>query len=394
MIRVVLKPREHRRIRAGHPWAFSNEVARVEEPAGSAYAPGCLVELVSAAGELLGTGYYNRSSLIAVRLLERGPIQDIAELIARRIAAALAFRRELYAGEECYRLVYSEGDMLPGLVVDRYGDHLAVQLLTAGMDRLRGVVVEALERVVGPATITLRNDAPVRSLEGLAPGVELVKGHLDGPVEVAIDGLVVPVDIVGGQKTGFFLDQRENRRALRRYARGRSVLDVFCHEGAWALSALSAGATRALGVDASEAALALARRAAAANGLAGRLDLRSGDAFDVMRELAGEGARFDLVVVDPPAFARSKKDLPAALGAYERINKLAVRLLAAGGILATSSCSYHVGAGDLLDAVSGAVEASRRTARLLEMRGQGPDHAGLLSMPEGVYLKCLFLQVL
>lgn len=393
MLRVILKPREDRRIRNGHLWVFANEIERVDQ-SGASVAPGALAELFTASGRPMGWGYYNRASLIAFRLLDRGAPRPPAELLRERLAAALAFRRAHLGDLEAFRLVHAEGDLLPGLIVDLYGKCAVVQLLTAGMEALRAEVLAALGEVVAPDVVVLKNDSAIRKLEGLEPSVEVAHGSVTGPVAVRLDGLTFEVDLVEGQKTGFFLDQRENRLALQRFVRGKSVLDVFCHQGAWGLYALAAGAGAVTGVDSSRPALELARRAAEANGFADRLSTRAGDAFELLRVAADARERWDVVVVDPPAFARSKKDVAPARAAYERINRLALRVLAPGGILATSTCSYHIGGEEFLGLVARALFASGRTGRLLETRGQALDHAPLFAMPEGAYLKCVMLHVL
>lgn len=393
MLRVILKPREDRRIRNGHLWVFSNEIERVDAN-GAAFAPGAPAELFASSGQRLGWGYYNRASLIAFRLLDRGAPRPASEVLRERLAAALAFRRAHLGALEAFRLVHAEGDLLPGLIVDLYGKRAVVQLLTAGMEALRAEVLAALAEVVAPEVVVLKNDSSIRKLEGLEPGVEVAHGSVTGPVPVTLDGLTFEVDLVEGQKTGFFLDQRENRLALQRFVRGKSVLDVFSHQGAWGLYALAAGASAVTAVDTSEPALELARRAAQANGFADRLTTRAGDAFELLRAAADARERWDVVVVDPPAFARSKKDVAQARAAYERINKMALRVLAPGGILATSTCSYHIGSDEFLGLVARALFASGRTGRLLETRGQALDHAPLFAMPEGAYLKCVLVHVL
>lgn len=392
MLRVVLKPREDRRIRNGHLWVFSNEIAKVEDQGGT-LVPGALAELVTSANQPLGWGYYNKNSLIALRLLERAGVRPVRPLLEERLKAALEFRRATLPGLECFRLVHGEGDHLPGLVIDVYGRTAVVQLLTAGMELLREDILGALATVLAPECVVLKNDAPIRKLEGLDQSVEVVHGALTGPLAVTMDGLKFEVDLLDGQKTGFFLDQRENRLALARFAKDKRVLDVFSHQGAWGLYALQAGARNATFIDSSAPALELARRGAEANGFTGRTSARPGDAFEVLRAAGEAGERWDVVVVDPPAFAKSKKDLTQARAAYERVNKLALRVLAPGGILATSTCSYHVNAEEFLGAVARALFATGRSGRLLEVRGQAIDHAALFAMPEGSYLKCAILHV-
>lgn len=377
------------RIKRGHPWIYSNEL----EPPPAGLAPGDPVDVETSAGEFVGRGYFNRQSQIQVRLLtqRREPID--ADFFTRRIKEALTLRERLFPGRSSYRLVYSEGDRLPGLIADRYGDVLVLQLLTAGMERLRDPVLAALIELVRPGYVLARNDAPVRRLEGLPQ--ERVELFGKRPEGVVIDshGLRFELDIWSGQKTGFFLDQAENYAALREYAPGARVLDACCYTGAWGLHAARFGAKQVLGLDSSAPAVAQANKNATANGLADRCRFETADLFTALRELGGRAEQFDLVILDPPAFAKSKEKLAEALRGYREINRQALRLLVPGGVLVSCSCSYQVGREAFLEMLQIAARDARRAVRLLEFRGQSRDHPVLVAAPEGGYLKCAVLEV-
>lgn len=374
------------RVRSGHPWVFSNELESVPR-----LDPGTLVEVASG-DELLGTAYFNPASLIALRWLQRGtaPLQD--DWLERRLAAAVAARRGLYPGDDCARLVFSEADGLPGLVVDRYGDALVVQVHTAGMERLRPRLEASLRALLNPRVLARRDDAPVRELEGLPRGSSLEPEGAPAP-EATYLGLRFRPDLLGAQKTGLFLDQRENVQALLSLLPpGARVLDVFSYAGAWGLSALRAGAAAAEFVDASRPACEAVEENLRLNGLP-ECEIHCGDAFEVLGALRREGREFDAVVVDPPAFAKSKKHLPEALQAYRRINRLAAGLVRPGGLLAACSCSHHVSREAFREVLQGAMAKAGREARLLAFRGASADHPVLLNFPEGDYLKCALLRL-
>ncbi|WP_305042026.1 class I SAM-dependent rRNA methyltransferase [Geoalkalibacter sp.] len=391
MNRILLAPGHDRRLRAGHPWVFSNEIGRIEgQP-----APGDAVTVHGPKGDCLGTGYYNPRSLIAVRMLSSRPEEiDSADFFRRRIAQALDYRRAIYGDLDGVRLVHGESDLLPGLVVDRYGPVLSLQFLTLGMERRRDAILAALQDLLHPAAVVARNDVGVRELEGLPQAVELLRGELPAEVIVGENGLRFAVDVLGGQKTGHFLDQKENHQALRGRVEGGRVLDLFCYSGAWAAHAAKYGAREVLGIDISAGALALARRNAELNGFAERCRFTQGDVFDVLRDLAAAGERFDTIVLDPPAFVKSKKRLTEAVRGYLTINRRAMELLAPGGFLFTCSCSYHMERELFLDTLRQAATKAGRCLRLIEVRGQALDHPVLLACPETDYLKCVILQAL
>jgi 23S rRNA (cytosine1962-C5)-methyltransferase len=391
-----LKRNEDRRLRAGHLWVFSNEVDIAATPL-TALAPGQLVVVENARGGPLGTAYVNPRSLIAARLLSRRVLGDeaaVTALLLRRLADALALREHLYPTPH-YRLVHSEGDALPGLVVDRYGDQLVVQISTAGMESRRDAIVAALVELIQPAGILARNDGFGRELEGLPTGEpQVLHGTVPEFGQVLEGGLEFRVPLHGGQKSGWYFDQRPNRERLRAYVAGRRVLDAFSYVGAWGLQAAAAGATHVLCVDASAPALAALSDNAQRAGLAEVVDTRQGDAFDVLAALLEAGERFDLVAIDPPAFIKRKRDAEAGMEAYLRLNRLAMQLVAPGGFLVSSSCSHHLPEADFRDLLRRAVLPLNRRLQLLERGHQGADHPQAPAMPEADYLKVAFCRVL
>ena len=357
-------------------------------------SPGEAVDVVDHRGRFLARGYYNPSSSIAVRVLTRRKDEPIdAALLRRRIAQALAYRRHVYPSGESCRLVFSEGDWLPGLTVDRYGSCLAVQISTLGMDRMREEVAAALQDAVHPRGIYERSDLPTRLREGLEARTGPLAGEVPEEVEIVLDELRFLVPLRAGQKTGMYLDHRLNRRALQPHARGRRVLDAFCNTGSFGLYALQAGAERCTGIDISSECLRLAGRNAALNGMQERCEWVEGNAFDHLKELDRRQERFGLIVLDPPAFTKSAQAVEAALRGYKEINLRAFRLASPGAVIATSSCSYHLGPEEFLQVLRDAAADAGRDVSLIEMRGQAPDHPVNLSVPETRYLKCAVLLV-
>lgn len=388
---IKLKKNEERRVIGGHPWIFSNEI----EGGPGGLTPGQVVEVQDWRGRFVGRGYANPRSLITVRLLTRNPATMIdRDFFRRRLADALAYRRSVIPDDTSYRLVFGEGDFLPGLIVDRYRDYLVIQSLTAGIEQWLEVIADLLEELVSPAAIILRNDSPVRNLEGLPLENRVLRGHLPGPVEAREYGLRFSVNLLEGQKTGFFLDQRENRAVLEGLCRGRRVLDCFSYVGAWALHAARGGAREVIGLDASAAAVQDATENARLNGLGGCCEFRRGDVFDELKRLAASGERFDCVVLDPPAFVKSKVKLKEGLKGYREINLRALKLIPEGGWLVTSSCSYHVDRNTFMAIIAEAAADAGRRVRLMEYRSQAKDHPVNPAVPETEYLKCAFLQVI
>ena len=392
---LKLKRGEDRRLRAGHLWIFSNEVDTAATPL-TAFEPGVAVQVHSDRDQFLGFAYVNPRTLIAARIVGRDAAYPLdASLLVHRLRVALALRERLYR-EPYYRLVYGESDGLPGLVLDRYGEVVVAQSGTAGIDRLHDEVAAAVTKVVGTRTLVWKNDSSARELEGLEKHVGI---RADGawnapPVEVTVreQGIDYVAPLAEGQKTGWFYDQAANRERLRRYlAAGARVLDVCSYVGAWAVSAMKAGAGSATCVDSSAGALAYVERNARANGVT--VDTIRDDAFDALKALQEQGARYDVVILDPPAFAKRKKDAPQAQAAYRKLNQLALPLIERDGLLVSCSCSFHMAADDLAAAIQGAARHSSRFVQILEHGGQSPDHPVHPAIPETRYLKSFFCRV-
>jgi 23S rRNA (cytosine1962-C5)-methyltransferase len=383
-----LKRNEDRRLHAGHLWIFSNEVDTAQTPLPK-FKAGELVRVLAHNDRALGLAYVNPKSLIAARLLETWRIPDVAWL-AGRIRAALVLRDRLYP-KPYYRLVYGESDGLPGLIVDRFGEKCVVQIGTAGMERLKDAVQTALIEVLHCDGVLFKNDGSTREMEGLPSYTEAGLGNFDQPALVIEDGLEFQAPLMAGQKTGWFFDQAANRRALSQYIRPHArVLDVFSYAGAWGVRAARHGA-QVTCVDSSAAALESAAANAARNGL--QLTTRKGDAFDVLEEFAKQGAQFDVVIIDPPAFAKRRKDVPKALAAYKRLNQLAMSVTADEGVLVSCSCSFQVSSEELQDAIAKAVRGAGKHLQILEMGGQAPDHPVHPAIPETRYLKAYFCRI-
>lgn len=383
---LYLARREEHRLRNGHPWVFSNEVDTTRSPL-TAFEPGDQVEVLTHGERFLATAYVNPRSLICARVIGTRPGEwlDAAALESRLVRAQRM--RDRLIGQPWYRLAYAESDDLPGLIVDRYGDIAVVQIGTAGMERHQGDIVDALRRTLAPAAIVARNDVATRALEGLEQTVEVLHGDAPGTIEVRENDLVFLAAPMSGQKTGWFFDQRDNRRRVAQHAAGRRVLDLFCYSGGFGVTAAAAGATEVVCVDSSEAALDLARAAARRNGVEARMSFVQADVFDALRAMAEDGRRFDLVVADPPAFVRRRKDLAAGVEAYRRLNRLAVSVLAPEALLLSASCSSHLARERLHEVVRAAAVRGGRSVQLLEDGGQALDHPVRLGMPESAYLK-------
>ncbi|MBX9633375.1 MAG: class I SAM-dependent rRNA methyltransferase [Magnetospirillum sp.] len=378
-----------RRFRSGHPWAFSNEIEMTPET--KALPPGSLVTLVDAGDEKLGIATFNPHSLIAARVLSRRPADTIdAAFLAERLTRAAALRDSLF-GAPYYRLIHSEADGLPGLIVDRFGDVVTVQVNTAGMERLTPVLLEALELALKPRVVVLRNDSPVRTLEGLPLEHRVAVGELTGPVELVENGARFLADLAEGQKTGWFYDQRDNRAFMAKLAGGRKVLDVYTYAGGFAVQAALAGAVSVTAVDRSEHSLALAEGAAKLNGVP--LAAVRAEAYAEMARLDAAGERFGVVIVDPPAFVKSKKDLHAGAKGYRKMARLAAPLVEPGGFLFCASCSHHMPVEMFAGEIAHGLHLAGREGRILRSSGAASDHPVHPMLPESAYLKALVLQL-
>jgi 23S rRNA (cytosine1962-C5)-methyltransferase len=383
--KVKISARGANRIKDGHVWVYRSDVATTD------IAPGAVVQVLDERGKFLGTAFYSSASQIAIRLISRDTVKDLKALLEERIRAAIAYRERFVQNTDAYRLVFSEADFLPGLIVDRYNDLLSFQVLTQATDAesVRETVLAELAEQLHPSAIAERVEPKIRELEQLPPRSSgLVQGDKASTV-FAMNGVRFHYDVNEGQKTGAFLDQRENYAAAAHYAHG-DALDVFCYHGGFALHLAQTGC-KVAGVDSSRPALEVADRNAALNGR--NIEWIEANAFDLLRDYAKAGQRYDAIVLDPPAFAKSKRDLDTALRGYKELNLRALKMLRPGGILVTCSCSYHVSPGDFLGIVAEAAQDAHRGLRILESRSQAKDHPILLSVPETAYLKCLIMYV-
>jgi len=387
---IFVKKGTERRIARGHQWVFSNEVTGVK----GLPRRGDLVELCREDGDTICLAFYNPNSLITGRIILLDPGEVGPDLFVARIEEALSLRREVYPELESFRLVYGESDFLPGLVVDKYNDALVVQTYCAGMDMRLGPICDALEALFRPSVIVERNEAFVRSFEELDRRKGVLRGRTPQTIEIEEGGLTYKVDLLVGQKTGFFFDQRESRLALRRYVEGASVLDCYCGDGPFSLNALSAGAKSVLGLDSSEEAILRARQNARSNRMKPRSTFECCSLPTALNRIVKSGDYFDAVILDPPNFARSKKNLPKAIKGYEKINAAAMKVVEPGGLLATFSCSHHITDETFMMILQEGGRRAGRSIRILEWRIQAPDHPILPSMPETKYLKGVFCQVL
>ncbi len=385
-----LKRGEDRRLSAGHLWVFSNEVDTARTPL-PAFEPGAICRVMSERDKFLGYAYVNPHSLICARILGRdAEYPPSKSLLVHRLQIAQSLRRSLY-DRPFYRLAYGESDALPGLVLDRFGDVIVGQIATAGMEAMRADVEAAVRKAIAPAALLWKNDSGARELEGLPSYVATAFGEVPEFVDVEEGGVTFRIPLGAGQKTGWFFDQAANRLALRKYVGGARVLDVFSYLGGWGLGALRAGATEVTCVDSSAPALEGLQAAAAANGM--KPATIRGDAFEVMEKLHAERRRFDVVVIDPPAFIKRKKDIPKGEAAYRRLNQLAISLLERDGILVSCSCSYHLDPQQLLSAIQRGARHLDRFAQVVEVGGQAPDHPIHPAIPETRYLKAYFCRV-
>jgi 23S rRNA (cytosine1962-C5)-methyltransferase len=394
--RIKISPRGASRLKAGHVWVYRSDVLSAD-----GVAPGSLVTVTDQRGKPLGTALYSSSSQIAIRMVSNDPVADFPILLLQRIAAAIAYREQVVRDTDAYRIVFSEADFLPGLIVDRYNDILSVQILTQAMDAepVRRALISELTDRLRPASIVERVDPRVRDLETLPPTESgLLQGDKQATI-VTMNGVQFHCDALAGQKTGAFLDQRENYAAAATYAHG-DALDVFCYQGGFALH-FAPRCTSITAVDSSRPALEVADQNAALNRLdldqAGKvqpeIEWIEANAFDLLKDYAASNRRYDTIVLDPPAFGKTKRDLDAALRGYKEINLRALKMLRPGGVLVTCSCSYHVSPSNFLEMLASAALDAHRNLRLMEVRGQAKDHPVLLSVPETAYLKCVIAHV-
>jgi 23S rRNA (cytosine1962-C5)-methyltransferase len=383
---IRISPRGSARLKSGHVWVYRSDISSADN-----IPPGSLVTVADQRGKPLGTALYSSSSQIAIRMLSHEPVSDFPALLRHRIFDAIAYRNKLVRDSDAYRIIFSEADFIPGLIVDRYNDILCVQVLTQAIDAnpVRETVISELVSRVGPASVVERVDPRVRELETLPPRTSsLVHGDKTATT-FTMNGVQFHFDAFEGQKTGAFLDQRENYAAAAHYAHGEA-LDVFCYQGGFALH-LAPRSSQVTGVDSSRPALEVADQNAALNGR--EIDWMEANAFDLLKDYAASGHFYDTIVLDPPAFAKSKRDLDSALRGYKELNLRALKMLRPGGILVTCSCSYHVSELSFLEMLASAALDAHRSLRLLEVRAQAKDHPILLNIPETAYLKCVIAHI-
>ena len=388
MASVTLRKTRETRVRGGHPWIYASEIEKVEGD----FENGDVVDVLDFRGKFIGRGFYNPQSQISLRVLTRNDEPCDRDFFARRIRDAWEYRKLLCDPMSC-RLIYSESDFLPGLVVDKFGDVLVLQSLSLGIDRIKDMLCDLLMEIVQPAGIYERSDVPVRRLEGMEQTTGLLRGEVPDRVEMVENGIRFLVDVRNGQKTGFFLDQKQNRAAMAPFCKGARVLDCFCHNGSFSLHAAKYGAAHVLGVDISEEALDVARENARRNGF-DTVEFRAANCFDLLREQTDAGEQYDLVILDPPAFTKNKAAVQSAIRGYKEINLRGLKLVRPGGFLVTCSCSQHILPEMFQDIVNQAARDAKKRIRLVEFRTQGYDHPILPQSVETKYLKCMFLQVM
>lgn len=383
---IRLRPREGRRVKAGAPWVFSNEI--VMDGGAKSLAPGTKVTLEGDKGEALGTGYFNPKSLIAVRLMAPAGMELSRDFLAGRLKRALALRERLFDAPY-YRLVHAEGDGLPGLVIDRFGATFSLQITTAGMEGMLDDVLTALDEVLSPDCVVLRNDTQARSLEGLGSYVKAAKGEIPPRVAVEENGVRYAADLAGGQKSGWYYDQRETRAFMAQFAKGARFLDVYSYSGGFSVLAAVKGAADVTAIDSSEGALTLAAESAEANGVASRCRFVKADAMEELERLIGAGKRYDIVVCDPPPFAPARKDTEAGARAYRKLARLAASVTAPGGFLLLASCSHNMPEERFASECAMGLRRAGREGRLIRKSGAGADHPSHPMLPETGYLKAL-----
>ena len=392
---VLVRPGEADRVSAGHPWIYQGSVLRLTAPV----TDGDLVQVKDHRQRFLGVGFYNSRSKINVRMIASERVAVDQTFFEQRLASALAYRRRRLPDASCFRVVNAESDLLSGLIVDRYEDVLVLQTSALGMDLRKPLIVSALQKLLGPRAIIERNDIASRRFEGLPEVNGVLMGQVEGMMSARLNGLSFEVDLLGGHKTGCYLDQQINYQHVARYARAGQVLDCFCFQGGFALHAARAGATNVLGLDQSPDAILAAGRNAAANGLADRCAFESVNVFDWLKTQTATRPhekvvpRFDLIILDPPSFTRNRAAVPDALRGYKEIHLRALKLLKSGGVLATFCCSHHVGANQFQEVILAAAFDAHRVLRRLETYAQSPDHPVIPAIPETEYLKGFGLEI-
>ena len=389
MTKVYIRQGREKRIKNGHSWVFDNEIEKIEGES----SPGEIVDVYTFKNRFLGRGYINPKSKITVRILTREREEIDREFFRRRIVDAWEYRQRLMDTTSC-RVIFGEADFLPALIVDKFGDYLSVQTLALGIDRYKDLIVELLDEIIKPQGIYERNDVQVRELEGLEQKKGFLKGNFETSIDIIENGIKMTVDIENGQKTGHFLDQKENRAALKPYVKGGRVLDTFTHTGGFALHAAHYGASEVVAVDISEHAIEYVEKNAKLNGFDEKIKGVVGNVFDVLKEYQIKGEEFDVVILDPPAFCKSRSALESAYRGYKDINLRAMKILKSGGFLITCSCSHYMIPDIFMEMVRDATRDARKTIRLVESRTQGKDHPILIGADESLYLKCMILQVI
>ncbi len=388
-MKVFLKKNEEHRIKAGHLWVFSNEILSQEAGASS----GDIVEVLDSRGTLLGRGFYNKNSLIAVRLFGREFTGDLPDYISSSINRAYGLRRQFYPGRESFRLIFSESDFLPGLIIDKYNNTYVMQVYSFGMQKNISHVVETLKNKFNAENIFSRNEPYFRKLEGLSEEDEIYSGSVKD--EVIDDGdLKYKIDFTNSQKTGFYFDQQDNRKFIERFVEDRSVLDAFCNSGGFGMHAAFAGASQVTFIDSSKSEVGNAKFNYELNNLKVEAEFAESDSFDYLDKCISENRSFDVVMLDPPAFAKSRKSIPAALKGYTKLNRLALQVVNENGYLVTSSCSHHIKQNDFTEAVSSASVKAGKPVQLIHLSGASLDHPRLPAMEETAYLKFAVFRVL
>jgi 23S rRNA (cytosine1962-C5)-methyltransferase len=386
---IYLKKNEERRIKGGHLWIFSNEIQRTQEEPQN----GDVVEIYDFKEQFLGSGFFNKNSLISVRLLSNIRIDDLFSLFRERILTAYELRKILYPDRKSYRLVFSESDFMPGLIIDKYNNTFVLQVYSYGIQKNIDLIIRILKEDLSAENIFTKNESYFRMLEGLPVADEIYLGEIIE--EIISDGKVnFKIDFRTGQKTGFYFDQSDNRFIIEKFSKGKSVLDAFCNAGGFGLHAASAGAESVTFIDSSGTAIENAKVNFELNKLNCKTEFITGDVFEYLEKCSNSGKKFDLVILDPPAFAKSKKNLPTAKKGYEKLNRLALNIVNQGGFLATSSCSYHLPEKDFIQVINSASMKSGRKIQLIKLNGASLDHPRLPSMDETSYLKFAVLHVM